>query len=56
MAEIHKYCGWSFFDYRQIREPFEYRNQSLPIDRTINPPRKKGFFGLLAQLTGLGPP
>ena len=55
MAAIEEYCGWGFFDYRQIREPFEYGYQSLPVDWTINSPRKRGFFGLLAQATGAAP-
>lgn len=55
MAAIEEYCGWGFFDYRQIREPFEYGFQSLPVDWTIDSPRKKGFFGLLAQVTGSAP-
>jgi len=55
MAAIEEYCGWGFFDYRQIREPFEYGYQSLPVDWTIDAPRKKGFFGLLAEATGSAP-
>ena len=54
-AAIAEYCGWGFFDYRQIREPFEAGYQSLPVDWTINSPRKKGFFGLLAEATGSAP-
>jgi len=54
-AAIEEYCGWGFFDYRQIREPFEDGYQSLPVDWGINSARKKGFFGLLAQATGSAP-
>ena len=52
MAAIEEYSGWGYFDYRQIRERFEDGYQSLPVDWGINSPRKKGFFGLLAQVTG----
>ncbi len=55
MAAVEEYSGWGYFDYRQIREPFEDGYQSLPVDWGINSPRKKGFFGLLAQVTGSSP-
>jgi hypothetical protein len=55
MAAVAEYSGWGYFDYRQIREPFEDGYQSLPVDWGINSPRKKGFFGLLAQVTGSSP-
>jgi len=56
LAAIGEYSGWGFFDYRQIRERFEDGYQSLPVDWGINSERKKGFFGLLAQVTGSAPP
>jgi hypothetical protein len=55
MAAIEEYSGWGYFDYRQIREPFEDGYQSLPVDWGINSARKKSFFGLLAQVTGASP-
>jgi hypothetical protein len=54
-ATVEEYSGWGYFDYRQIREPFEDGYQSLPVDWGINSTRKKGFFGLLAQATGSTP-
>jgi hypothetical protein len=56
LAAIEGYCGWGFFDYRQIRERFEDGYQSLPVDWGINSARKKGFFALLAKVTGSTPP
>jgi hypothetical protein len=56
LAAIGEYSGWGFFDYRQIRERFEDGYQSLPVDWGINSERKKGFFGLLAKVTGSPPP
>jgi hypothetical protein len=55
MAAIEEYSGWGYFDYRQIREPFEDGYQSLPVDWGINSARKKSFFGLLGQVTGASP-
>lgn len=54
LAAVEEYCGWGFFDYRQIREPFEDGYQSLPVDWGINSARKKAFFNLLAKVTGAG--
>ena len=54
-AAVAEYSGWGYFDYRQIREPFEDGYQSLPVDWGINAARKKGFFNLLAQMTGAAP-
>jgi hypothetical protein len=47
-------CGasWGFFDYRMSRERFEDGFQSLPVDWTISSVRKRGFFGLLKEITG----
>ena len=55
MAAVGEYSGWGYFDYRQIREPFEDGYQSLPVDWGITSPRKKDFFGLLEQVTGSSP-
>jgi hypothetical protein len=55
LASVQEYSGWGFFDYRQIRERFEDGYQSLPVDWGINSERKKGFFSLLAVVTGSTP-
>lgn len=55
MAAVEEYSGWGYFDYRQIKEPFEDGYQSLPVDWGINSARKKGFFDLLAKVTGAAP-
>ena len=55
LAAVEEYSGWGYFDYRQIRERFEDGYQSLPVDWGINSARKKGFFGLLADVTGATP-
>jgi hypothetical protein len=55
LAAVQEYSGWGYFDYRQIRERFEDGYQSLPVDWGINSVRKKGFFSLLAEVTGSAP-
>ena len=49
-------AGWGYFDYRRIREGFAEGYQSLPVDWGINSARKRGFFRLLADITGNVPP
>ena len=44
------------FEKSIIRDPFKGGYQSLPVDWGINSVRKKGFFGLLAKVTGSAPP
>jgi len=52
VAAISRGAGWGYFDYRGIKEKFEDGYQSLPVDWSINAPRKRGFFTLLAEVTG----
>ncbi len=52
VAAVESGAGWGFFDYRRIRERFEDGFQSLPVDWTISSERKRGFFGLLKDITG----
>ena len=52
LAAVQEYSGWGYFDYRQIRDRFEDGYQSLPVDWGITSTRKKGFFNLLADVTG----
>lgn len=56
LAAIEGGAGWGFFDYRRIRERFEDGYQSLPVDWGINSERKRGFFTLLARVTGAQSP
>ena len=41
-----------YFDYRMKGEGFEHGFQSVPVDWGIRSARKRGFFKLLADLTG----
>jgi hypothetical protein len=52
VAAVESGAGWGFFDYRRIRERFADGYQSLPVDWAINSERKRGFFSLLAEMTG----
>jgi hypothetical protein len=55
LAAIEQYAGWGYFDYRMEGEGFHEGYQSVPVDWTIASARKRGFFGLLAEVTGSGP-
>lgn len=52
LAAVGARAGWGYFDYRMGRERFADGYQSLPVDWGIGSARKKGFFGLLAEVTG----
>jgi hypothetical protein len=56
LAAIESGAGWGFFDFRRIREAFADGFQSLPVDWGITSERKRGFFTLLAEVTGAEPP
>ncbi len=56
LAALRAGAGWGFFDYRRIGEGFAEGYQSLPVDWSIQSARKRGFFGLLADITGNPPP
>lgn len=51
-AAISAYASWGFFDYRMKEEGFAEGYQSVPVDWGINAERKKGFFGLMKEITG----
>jgi hypothetical protein len=53
-AAIGEYASWGFFDYRREGEGFEEGFQSVPVDWRISSARKRGFFGLAAEITGEG--
>ncbi len=52
VAAISEHAGWGFFDYRMQGEDFDSGYQSVPVNWRISSPRKKGFFDLLAEVTG----
>ena len=55
LAAIEEYAGWGYFDYRMAGEGFCEGYQSIPVDWSIGSARKRGFFRLLAEVTGAQP-
>jgi hypothetical protein len=49
---VSEYASWGYFDYRMKDEGFDEGYQSVPVNWGISSERKRGFFGLLAQITG----
>jgi hypothetical protein len=54
LAAVGEYAGWGYFDYRMDDGGFHEGYQSVPVDWTISSERKRGFFGLLAEVTAGG--
>ena len=52
LAAIGEYASWGYFDFRRQGESFNEGYQSVPVDWGIGSDRKRGFFGLLADITG----
>jgi hypothetical protein len=54
VAAVSEYASWGYFDFRMKDEGYEQGYQSVPVDWGIRSERKKGFFRLLAEITGSG--
>lgn len=52
IAAVSRYAGWGLFDWRYQSEGFEQGYQSMPCDWGLSSDRKRGFFKLLADITG----
>ena len=52
LAAVSEYAGWGYFDYRMSGEGYDDGFQSVPVNWTISSARKRGFFDLLARITG----
>lgn len=52
LAALSEYASWGYFDYRLDGEGYPEGYQSVPVDWSISSERKRGFFGLTAQVTG----
>jgi hypothetical protein len=52
IAATGEYASWGYFDFRMKDEGFAEGYQSVPVDWGIRSARKRGFFGLLKELTG----
>jgi hypothetical protein len=54
LAAVGAYAGWGYFDYRMKNEAYDDGYQSVPVNWGISSARKRGFFELLANVTGEG--
>ena len=54
LAAVGRRAGWGYFDYRMEGERFDEGYQSVPVKWGISSKRKRGFFDLLAEMTGPG--
>ena len=52
IAAVSRYAGWGYFDYRMKGEGFDEGYQSPPVNWSSSSERKRGFFKLLAEMTG----
>jgi len=52
IAAVGEHASWGYFDFRMKGEGFEEGFQSVPVNWGISSERKRGFFRLLAEITG----
>jgi len=52
VAATSVHASWGYFDYRFTGEGFDEGYQSVPVNWGISSERKRGFFGLLREITG----
>jgi len=52
VAATSERASWGFFDFRRKGEAVEEGYQSVPVVWGISSARKRGFFGLLREMTG----
>ena len=52
-AAISEHASWGYFDYRMKGETFDDGYQSVPVNWGISSPRKRAFFQLLSEVTGV---
>jgi hypothetical protein len=55
VAAVSDRASWGYFDYRMNDEGFDEGYQSVPVNWGISSQRKRGFFGLLSEITGEKP-
>jgi len=52
VAATTAYASWGYFDFRMKEEGLDEGYQSVPVNWGISSARKRGFFRLLAEITG----
>jgi hypothetical protein len=55
IAAVGEYASWGYFDFRMKGEGFAEGYQSVPVNWGLSSTRKRGFFNLLAEITGARP-
>ncbi len=55
-AAVGAYASWGYFDFRMKGEGFDQGYQSVPVNWGLSSARKRGFFGLLREITGTSAP
>ncbi len=55
LAAVSERASWGYFDYRLKDEGFDDGYQSVPVNWGISSERKRGFFRLVAEITGESP-
>ena len=51
-AAVGEYASWGYFDFRRDRDKPSVGFQTVPVDWSISTDRKRGFFRLVAEMTG----
>ncbi|HEY2951995.1 MAG TPA: hypothetical protein VGK40_05405 [Verrucomicrobiae bacterium] len=54
LAALSEHASWGYFDFRMKGEGFDEGYQSVPVNWGISSERKRGFFELLSNVTGMG--
>ncbi|HEY9171397.1 MAG TPA: hypothetical protein VI136_03840 [Verrucomicrobiae bacterium] len=55
IAAVSERASWGYFDFRMKGEGFDEGYQSVPVNWGLSSERKRGFFRLLAEITGSQP-
>ena len=55
ISAISAGASWGYFDYRMDGEGYDEGHQSVPVNWGLSSDRKRGFFKLLAEITGSTP-
>lgn len=52
LSAVGEHASWGYFDFRMKDEGFDEGYQSVPVNWGLSSERKRGFFKLLAEITG----
>ena len=55
IAAVREHASWGFFDFRMKGEGYAEGYQSVPVNWGLSSERKRGFFKLVAEMTGSKP-